>query len=863
MEKTLFQFIWKNSARYQVAILLVTLLSYPVSYILLDLPKKITNEAIQGSDFPVELFGIQLGQIQYLAVLCMLFLLLVVVSNCIKLYLNVYKGRLGERMLRQLRFELFQRVLRFRLPHFKKVSSGEIIPMITAEVEDVGGFVGEAFALPAYQGGMLVVQVGFIFVQDPLLGLAAISLYPVQGYIIPKLQQKVVRLSRQRVKNVRVIADKVGESISGISEIHANDTSAWHSADLSDKLYRNFRIRFDIYNRKYFIKFINNFMNQLTPFFFYFIGGYLVIKGQLSIGALIAVIAAYKDLAGPWKELLTYYQMTADVSVKYQTVVENFDPPDLYDKERLLDNEAITLSGRLKFDQLRLSGLGTGQEVHGASFTVDPGKPLVVSGVDGSGRAELLQMAAGLLSPTSGSVSINGTNYESLSEATLGRQIAYVGGHLHVWTGTIRDNLFYGLRHRPQEQLDYEGSDLKKRQRQLREADMTRNPTYDVKARWEDYKKANTSSMHELEEKALELCQLAGFSRDLYLLGVETVIDPNGAGELTDDLMLELVEARKALRERIETDTALQNLVEFWDPEKFNQSATLAQNLFFASPKEHFMTIEHIPEDPQISAFLAKTGFDVLLTKMGLEIATTMVELFADVSADSDLLNSYSFISREDLPHFSRIVNEQKLNQRGRKLKDVDRYRLIALALKLIPAKHRLGVLDDETRDKFVAARAQFRETVGQDSDRFEFFDPDKYLTTLCIEDNLIFGHARLDRRDARQKIQQVLQEIVLEKDLIVPVRRAAFDYHVGVAGAKLSMHQRRLICLVRALLKNAYIYVLDETANSATPADKILRDELKKMMSDKILLFGVSNESVAEEFERKLHLENGRIIGR
>ncbi|KZL18495.1 ABC transporter ATP-binding protein/permease [Pseudovibrio sp. WM33] len=863
MEKSLFQFIWKNSSRYQVAILLVTILSYPVSYILLDLPKTITNEAIQGSNFPVELFGMQLGQIQYLAVLCILFLVLVVVSNCIKLYLNVYKGRLGERMLRQLRFELFQRVLRFRLPHFKKVSSGEIIPMITAEVEDVGGFVGEAFALPAYQGGMLVVQVGFIFMQDPLLGLAAISLYPVQGYIIPKLQQKVVRLSRQRVKNVRVIADKVGESISGISEIHSNDTSAWHSADLSDRLYRNFRIRFDIYNRKYFIKFVNNFMNQLTPFFFYFIGGYLVIKGQLSIGALIAVIAAYKDLAGPWKELLAYYQMTADVSVKYQTVVENFDPPDLYDKQRLLDDESLVFTGPLILDKLGLSGVGTGQEVHNVSLNVEPGKPLAVSGVDGSGRAELLQMAAGLLSPTSGSVTINNTNFESMPEATLGRQIAYVGGHLHVWTGTIRDNLFYGLRHRPQEKVEYEGSDLRKRQRQLKEAAMTLNPYFDLKARWEDYELADAGSMQELEDKALELCKVAGFSRDLYLLGVETVINPNETEELNGGLMPKLVEARKALREKIQNDTKLQNLVEFWDPEKFNMSANLAQNLFFASPKEHFMTIEHVPTDPQISAFLKETGFDVLLADIGLKIAKTMVELFADVSADSDLLNRYSFISREDLPEFARIVNEQKGEQRRKRLKDVDRARLIALALKLIPAKHRLGVLDDDVREKILAARKQFMETVGKDNQRFEFFDPDTYLTTLSIEDNLVFGHARLDRRDARQKIQQVLQELVRERELIAPIRRAAFDYQVGIAGAKLSSHQRRLICLVRALLKNAHIYILDETANSVNATDKTLREDLRKLMADKILMFGVSNESVAEEFSTTVHLENGRVIER
>ena len=177
MEKSLFKFIWKFSARQQFVILLITFASYPVSYILLELPKLIVNDAIQGDGFPRSVLWFEFNQIGYLVLLCLSFLGLVVVSNGIKLVLNVYKGRLGERMLRRLRFELFQRVLRFRLPHFKKVSSGEIIPMITSEVEDVGGFIGEAISLPAYQGGMLAVQIGFIFMQNPWLGLAAISSY--------------------------------------------------------------------------------------------------------------------------------------------------------------------------------------------------------------------------------------------------------------------------------------------------------------------------------------------------------------------------------------------------------------------------------------------------------------------------------------------------------------------------------------------------------------------------------------------------------------------------------------------------------------------------------------------------------------
>ena len=60
-----------------------------------------------------------------------------------------------------------------------------------------------------------------------------------------------------------------------------------------------FSIRFELFQRKFMIKFLNNFLSQLTPFLFYMIGGYLAITGRLDIGTLVAVIAAYKDLPGP------------------------------------------------------------------------------------------------------------------------------------------------------------------------------------------------------------------------------------------------------------------------------------------------------------------------------------------------------------------------------------------------------------------------------------------------------------------------------------------------------------------------------------------------------------------------------------
>ena len=278
-------------------LLVLTLVSFPFLYFSLDLPKTIINRAIGGKQFPQEYSWLRIrpnhvsadSYVRY-------FYYLYLSTAAFKYYINTFKGRLGERMLRRFRYQLYQRMLRFPLSQFSKTSSAQIIPMITSECESLGGFIGDAFVTPAFQGGTLLTIIFFMFMQDPVLGAAAVALYPLQGYVIPKLQRKVNQLGKRRVRTVREVADQVQESAAGIVEIHANDAVKLQLTVFANLARTIYDIRFEIYQRKFFVKFLNNFIAQLTPFFFYSIGGYLVIRGNLSFGALVAVLAAYKDL---------------------------------------------------------------------------------------------------------------------------------------------------------------------------------------------------------------------------------------------------------------------------------------------------------------------------------------------------------------------------------------------------------------------------------------------------------------------------------------------------------------------------------------------------------------------------------------
>src|SRR2546421_3025224 len=379
MERNLFRFIIQFSKRAQLLLVPLVVASMVVYYLSLDLPKTIINQAIQGVSFPSadavkHAFGFDFERIPYLFALSAVFLGLIVANGWIKFQINTMKGWMGERMRRRLRYALFDYILPFPLTRFRRVKPAEMATMIKDEVEPLGGFIGEALITPLFLGGQALTAMAFILYQHWVLGLVALAVVGVQAFIIPKLRKRLLVLGRERQLTARALAGRIAECVEGAAEIHAHDTSNYERAEISARLGRIFRIRFELYQRKFMVKFLNNFLSQVTPFLFYTVGGYLVIMGRLDIGALVAVIAAYKDLPSPVKELIDWDQQRMDVEIKYQQVVEQFSdeaiaPAELQALADPKENpRALPRDGRLKVSGVSLvddSGL---RLVDGVSF---------------------------------------------------------------------------------------------------------------------------------------------------------------------------------------------------------------------------------------------------------------------------------------------------------------------------------------------------------------------------------------------------------------------------------------------------------------------------------------------------------------
>lgn len=860
MEPTLFKYIQRYSWQQQVLLLVMTFASFPFLYASLELPKIIINQAIAASDFPKTIHGFYLEQVQYLIILCGIFLLLVGANGGFKYLINIYKGQLGERMLRRLRYQLFTQTLRFPISHFRRTSQGEVIAMITSEVEPLGGFIGDAVAQPAFQGGTLLTILVFMFAQDVVLGLAAIALYPLQMYLIPKLQRQVNALAKERVRTVRRLAERIGEGVAGIEEVHAHDTAEWHRADFASWVGTIYDIRLRIYRKKFFIKFLNNFIAQLTPFFFYLIGGYLVIKGNLTFGALVAVLSAYKDLSSPWKELLDWYQQKEDTRVKYDQLVEQFRPPGMLaeDLQQPDSGPVSRLDGTVIAGNVSLEDEGGVKTVDQASFRFHIGDHVALLGNASSGTDAVALMLARLLQPTSGTICIGDINIATLPEAVTGRRISYIGNHVPLINGSLRDNLYYGMRNRqvhPAEPLDDEARTA--RERYILEAAKSGNTSSDPEGDWIDYAMYDLTGPQDLAARAMNILRLVDLEPDLFGLGLKGTVDP----DRDDRLAGRILEARRLLREHL-GDRRYRGLVEVFDRNLYNQNMSVAENLLFGLPIGDSFDIDRLGDHPYVQKVLEEVGLRDEFFALGLRIAKIMVDLLRDLPAGHEFFDRFSFISADDLAEYQAAI--PRVESMGfADAEPADRNLLSSLPFRGIPARHRLGVMDDVIERRLLQARRIFAEGLPKElRGSVAFFDAEAYNPAASVQDNILFGKLVYGRQQAQRQVGALIAQVVDELSLRADIVDLGLEFGVGIGGSRLSAAQRQKLAIARALIKRPDLLILDNaTASIDAAGQAALQAKLLKDTAVNGLVWVTSDSRQAAEFDHLIVLEAGRVV--
>ena len=854
-------------------------------FISLDLPKQIVNGPIQGTGYEsptssVTYFeysvsvptwisesgewqissGVTLDRLNALFVLSGVFLGFVVINGLFKYYINIYKGRLGERMLRRMRYELVDRVLRFPLGQFRRVKASEIATMIKDELQPLGGFTGEAFVQPVFLAGQAVTALVFIFVQSRSLGFLTLGILAVQMVIIPRLRRYLLVLSKERQIATRDLSGRVGEIVDGIASVHVNDSSNYERADITSRLGRIYDIRYAIFRRKFIVKFLNNFLAQVTPFLFYLIGGYFAIRGQLDIGQLVAVIAAYKELPSPIKELIDWDQQRLDVQVKYSQVIEQFDIEGLMDPDQqAFPTEAVPpLSGEIRVANVSVIDESGATLLDQVTTRISLDETTALIGPVGGGADHFAELIARLLRTSRGRVSVGDRVIDDLPEWVTGRRIGYVDADTFFPQGELRDCVLYGLNHMPPAlpaESDYE------RYLRLTESRLTGNMEYDSEGDWIDYRAAGVDGPEELDRKIREVLGCVDLEDDVIRLGLRTSIDT----EEDDDLQRRLLDARSEFRRRLD-GSSIQNFVDPFDPDRYSQHASILENLVFGSILESAISRMDPTSRPYMRRILAENELDAILYNIGRAIAETVVELFAGLEPGNPLLDQLNLMQADEIPDYQAALS-RTANQVFATADPDDQSKFLRLAFDYVEPQHRLGLLDDDLKARIVDARRRFSENLPEElKDAFAFYDPAEYNPGASVQDNILFGRIASGLAEAVEQVDALLNTTLDALDLKGDIFRLGLRFNAGSGGKRLSIAQRQKLALARALIKRPDLLVVNRalTALGTDGQRRIIDEVLRLARRGEGRGFGVvwvlASPDLADHFDSVFEFDKGAL---
>ncbi|MGJ8625852.1 MAG: cyclic nucleotide-binding domain-containing protein [Sulfitobacter sp.] len=805
MEKTLLAFIWRHSRRDQFIVVCVTLLLFPLLYLTLELPKRIINDAIGAQSEVVTYLGIDISQTSLLLLLCFVFLGAVIAHGLLKMRVNTMKGVLAERLLRRFRYTLIGRILRFPRSYQAGVSEGELAAMVTAEAEPLGGIMGDAFANPLLQAGQMITILLFLFIQNLWFGLTAIALIPVQAWLIPRMQAKINLLNRSRILQVRDLASEIGELSEGATVLRQHGGWRYRKAAMSARLGKLFDTRFEIYRRKYFMKFVNNFLTQLTPFFYFLVGGLLVINGELTIGALVAAIAAFKDLSDPWKELLTYYTAVQEVSQRYIMIVGRFTPADLL--EELPDTSELTQTAptapKLSFENVVLEDVDGHQVLSGADLTLESGSWTCVTATDDGDCTALALLLLRELSANSGRVLWNDQPLADIAPESIVARTAHIVSSPHIFEGTLGENVMLPLRQQPGDTLT---------DAILKEARRSGNSTESVAQLWHPAQDAS-NTLDRAGTDWSRLIELTGGQRLLLARILDHPLDATHDASFFEAL----VAARGDITAQLDR-SALLDVIQVFGSGVYVDELTLPENLLNSiAAQDQWL-------DPHATAVLVDvlTELDLRdkVLAQGKLIAETLLEVFDSTGTKSALFQRLGLPDGilKDLELAQQRI-EQDVRSRARQ-KNADTGLFLSLSLN-IPAAQLDRVFSDDLKAAVVAARKKAAELSPDLKADFVPLDSDAWHPRLNAFENLIFGKVEPTSRNRREKIRTLVVDVLDRQVDPANLMNLIQNLPTTRRGKNLPKQLLEQISIAQAVVKKPSLVILDRVLASQDAAGR------------------------------------------
>ena len=358
----------------------------------------------------------------------------------------------GERMVADLRAEIFAHLQRLSLSFHDRQRVGDLATRLTGDVNAVQALLVASFGTLVPNVALLVGILVVALVIQPVFAVVVVVVGPAMYLVVRHYRGAIKRASQEARKHEGRVASHVNETLSTMRLVQSFAGERRGLARFrthSDARLRAGLQQVDLQAR---LPAAIEVVGQAGRAAVLFLGAVLVLRGELSLGVLLVLLTYLQQLYGPMKALARLSSTIA----KGQAGAERI--------EEVLGSQAVVVErpGAQAAPALRgdveLRGVSFGYEpgrpvLTDVSLRVGPGEVIALAGTTGAGKSTIASLVPRLYDVTAGAVLLDGVDVRSYTLASVRSQIAVVLQDPLLLTGSILDNIAFGAPHASREDL--------------------------------------------------------------------------------------------------------------------------------------------------------------------------------------------------------------------------------------------------------------------------------------------------------------------------------------------------------------------------------------------------------------------------
>jgi ABC-type multidrug transport system fused ATPase/permease subunit len=353
-------------------------------------------------------------------------------------------GWVGQRVLQDLRIQLFAHLQSLSVGFYSRRQAGVLISRMTNDVQALDQLVSDGVVTLFGSSLTLVGTAAILLWLDWQLALLCFLVFPVLG--IGSLVFRIISADAYRAtrEKVAAITAYLQETLSGVRVVRVFAQERRHQdvfAGLNDENYVANMKTVNL-NAAYFpaVELLSSLVTAAILLY----GGLQALDGDVTVGVLVAFIAALNNFFDPIQQLSQLYTTYQAGMAALDKIFELLDEePDLRDKPGAV--ELPRLRGEIAFEHVTFAYAPDAEPaLREVDLHVPAGQTVALVGSTGAGKSTFAKLAARFYDPTEGRVLVDGHDLRDVQARSLRRQMGIVPQEAFLFSGTIRDNLSFG-----------------------------------------------------------------------------------------------------------------------------------------------------------------------------------------------------------------------------------------------------------------------------------------------------------------------------------------------------------------------------------------------------------------------------------